>query len=380
MTDENPAEPREEQVDQEQGDASQAAVNKGGKAVAILILVSLTWYLVADRFTPYTDQARVQGYVIGVAPQVSGTVTEVLAKNNQWVDAGDVLFRIDSSQYEIALQKARSDYENAVRQVDAGSAGVTAARANLRASLANLDKAQRDTDRLQRLRQEDPGTISERRLEISQANLDAARAGVAAAEAAIQQAIEAKGGESGEDNTILKVARTGVEKAELDLQRTEVRADSRGVITDLRTEVGQFAGAGAPVMTLVAFTDVWISAEFTENNLGRMREGTPVDILLDVYPGQVFSGAVSSIGLGVSTTQAPPPGTLPKIDNNRDWLRQSQRFPVIVRFDGELDREFVRQLRIGGQASVVAYNEGSGLVAWLGKIFVRIMSLLAYAY
>ena len=360
-------------------DSAPAVVKRGGLAVAALIAVSLLWYLLADRFTPYTDQARIRAYVVGVAPQVSGVVREVWAQNNQRVEEGERLFQIDPLQYEIALARARSDLENAERQVGAGDAAVEAARANLRAAEANREKAEKDTRRLQSLRQEDPGTISTRRLEISRATLDQARAAVAAAEAQIQQAIEQKGGD-GEDNTVLKIARTAVEKAELDLQRTVVRASSRGVVTDLRAEVGLYAGAGSPVLTLVALTDVWVSADYTENNLGHLRAGTPVEILFDAIPGHVFDGHISSIGLGISAENAPPPGTLPTVDNNRDWLRQAQRFPVNVRFDPSQDEALGEQLRIGGQVSVIAYGEGSGPLKWLGMIYIRLMSLLSYAY
>ncbi len=361
-------------------DDAPTAVKRGGKVIGIVILLSLVWHLASDRFTPYTTQARVQGYVIGVAPQVSGVVTEVYVSNNERVEAGQPLFRIDPAQYEIALAKARSDYENALSQVEAGDAGVAAARANLSIALAGLDKAQKDTDRLQRLYSEDPGTISTRRLEVSQATLDQSKARVTAAEAAILQAIQAKGGDSDETNTILSIARTGVEKAELDLERTVVTATDMGEITDLRVDVGAFAGAGHPLMTLISLNDVWIQAEFTENNLGNIKAGTPVEILFDSLPGQVFDGELSNIGLGVSSTQAPPPGTLPSVSNNRDWLRQSQRFPVLVRFDQKQTEELISQLRIGGQASVIAYGEGAWLTKILGGLYIRVMSFLSYAY
>ncbi len=356
-------------------------VKRGGAIIAIIILLSLTWYLAADRLTPYTTQARVQAYVVGVAPQVSGYVVEVNAQNNQQVEAGQQLFKIDTTQYDIALAKAQSDYENALRQVDAGDAGVDAARANLRSAQANLMKAQKDTSRLERLYKEDPGTISTRRLEISRATLDQSRAAVAAAQAGIAQAIEAKGGASDEEtNTILRIARTSVEKAQLDLERTVVKASSRGVITDLRTDVGMYAGAGGPLMTLVSFHDVWVQAEFTENNLGNIRAGTPVEILFDVLPGQVFAGEIGNIGLGISAAQPPPPGTLPSISNNRDWLRQAQRFPVVVRFPVDQEPGLREQLRVGGQASVIAYSDDAWLTAVLGKLYIRLMSLFAYAY
>jgi multidrug resistance efflux pump len=111
-----------------------------------------------------------------------------------------------------------------------------------------------------------------------------------------------------------------------------------------------------------------------------MRPGTPVDIVFDVLPGHVFKGHVRSIGLGVSAGNSPPPGTLPSIDNNRDWLRQSQRFPVIIGFDARQDPDLPRYLRVGGQASVLAYGEGSGILKLLGKLYIRVASLLSYAY
>ena len=371
----------DETLDNSPKEASAAVtVRRGGLTVGLVIVLSLAWYLMADRFTPYTDQARLQGYVIGVAPKVAGVVTRVWVANNEEVEAGQPLFEIDTSQYEIALQKARSDLENAQRQVAAGSAMVESARANLRAARANEVKAEKDLSRLQRLYQEDPGTISQRRLEISQASLDQARAAVTAAEADIQRAIEQKGGDDEQDNTLLKTAQSAVDKAELDLANTTVQASSAGVITDLRADVGQFAGTGSPVMTLIAVHDLWISAEFTENNLGHLRAGSPVDIVLDALPGRVLSGTVRSIGLGISAGQPPPPGTLPTIQNSRDWLRQSQRFPVIIDFELPGDHSLRRQLRVGGQASVIAYSEGHGILALLGSAYIRVMSWLSYAY
>lgn len=360
--------------------AAEKVVKRGGQTVALVIMLSLVWYLLADRYTPYTTQARVQGYVIGVAPKVSGLVTQVWAENNREVQEGEQLFEIDRSQYEIALRKARSDLENARRQVQAGRAAVDAARANLEAAHANRVRAEKDFDRLERLHSQDPGTISTRRLEMSRASLDQAIAAVSAAESNVQAAIEQMGGEDEASNAILQSAQSAVARAELDLSNTFVTASSRGVITDLRADVGQFAGAGSAVMTLIAVHDLWISAEFTENNLGHMQSGTKVEILFDVVPGKVFSGRVRSIGIGVSAGQSHPPGTLPTIQNNRDWLRQSQRFAVIVDFDPNQHRELRSQLRIGGQASVMALTEGHGLLNLLGQLYMRIMSWLSYAY
>ena len=366
-------------AEEKQKDAKQV-VKKGGIGVALAIVLSLTWYLLADRYTPYTSQARIEGYVVGVAPEVAGTVTRVWARNNQEVEKDQPLFEIDRSQYQIALDRARSDLENAGRQVGAGSEAVNAARANLLAARANERKARQDADRLERLHKEDPGTISVRRVEVSQATLEQARAQVTAAQADIQRAIEQMGGDDAADNTILKTALTAVAKAELDLANTLVKAPSRGVVTDLTADVGRYAGTGSPVLTLIVIDDVWINAEFTENNLGHVEVGTPVEILFDVLPGRVFKGEVRSVGLGTSPGGDQPAGTLPTIQNNRDWLRQSQRFPVIIGFDTQQDAALQRNLRIGGQATVMAYSEGTSVLKLLGKAYIRLASVLSYAY
>ena len=378
LPDETKAQSMEDE--QETDKAATASVRNGALIIGLLIVFSLGWYLLADRFTPFTTQARVQGYVVGVAPKVAGVVTQVWVRNNQAVEAAQPLFEIDPSQYQIALKRAQSDLGNARSQVDAGTAAVESARANLRAALANELKAEKDYTRLARLHREDPGTISVRRLEVSQASLDQARAKVSAAEAGIQQAIEQKGGDDDDSNAILKSAQSALEKAQLDLANTVVKASSRGVITDLRAEVGQYAGTGSPVMTLVAIDDVWINAEFTENNLGHMRPGRSVEILFDALPGQIFQGEVRSIGLGISAGQAQPPGNLPTVENNRDWLRQAQRFPVVIGFDITQQESLRRQLRVGGQASVIVYSSEGGLLRMLGRAYIRLKSWLSYGF
>ena len=160
-----------------------------------------------------------------------------------------------------------------------------------RAAEADEIKAEKDLNRLRRLREQDPGTISIRRLEGSQASLDSARARVSKAQSDIQRAIEQMGGEDDADNAFLQAAESALAKAELDLSNTLVRATAPGVITDLRADVGAFAGTGAPVMTLISVHDVWVNAAFTENNLGHLAVGNEVEILFDVAPGRVYSGS-----------------------------------------------------------------------------------------
>jgi multidrug resistance efflux pump len=354
---------------------------KGIKWVLLLILLSLTWYLLADRFTPYTQQARVGAFVIPVASEVAGRVTRVNVRNNQDVKSGEILFEVDPQPYQIAVDRARADLESTRRQIGASTAGIASAQANLRAAQANELKARQDNQRLEGLYREDPGTISVRLLEVSRANREQAVSQVAAARAEVQRAREQEGG-SEEDNALLRSAATALSKAELDLSNTQIRARSAGLITDLRTDAGQFAAAGSPVMTLIAIHDVWISADMTENNLGLVKLDTPVSIVLDALPGEVFEGRVRSVGYGVSVGQTPAPGTLPSVQNSRDWLRPAQRFPVIIEFSQDsMDKlRDGRAIRAGGQAEVMAFPTEGNPLNPLGHVFVGFMSWLSYAY
>lgn len=351
---------------------------KATKGVVGLIVVSMIWYLLADRFTPYTQQARVQAYVVSVAAEASGRVTRVLVRDNQEVKAGDVLFEVDSEPYRIGVDRARADLESTRRQVGASTAGIDSALASLRAAIANEVKARQDSERLERLYREDEGTVSLRRLEVARATHEQAQSQVAAARAEVERAREQQGGNEAE-NAQLRAAAASVAKAELDLANTRIKARSGGVITDLRTEVGQFAAAGNPVMTLIAIRDVWISADMTENNLGHLEPGTPVAIALDSLPGEVFQGRVRSIGYGVSVGQSAPPGGLPTVQNSRDWLRPAQRFPVIVEFE-QVERARLHNVRVGGQAEVMAFPDQGNPLNPLGRVFLHAMSWVSYLY
>jgi multidrug resistance efflux pump len=354
---------------------------KGIKWVLLLIFLSLGWYLLADRFTPYTQQARVGAFVIPVAAEVAGRVIRVNVRNNQDIKTGDVLFEVDPQPYQIAVDRAVADLESTRRQIGASSAGIVSAQASLRAAQANELKARQDNQRLEGLYRQDRGTISVRLLEVSRASLEQAVSQVAAARAEVQRAREQEGGND-EVNATLRSAATALSKAQLDLANTRIRARSSGLVTDLRTDVGQFAAVGTPVMTLIAIHDVWISADMTENNLGRIKPETPVAIILDALPGEVFAGHVRSIGFGVSVGQPPAPGTLPSIQNSRDWLRPAQRFPVIIEFSAASKTRLQDSgaVRAGGQAEIMAFPTKGNPLNLLGRFFVAMMSWLSYAY
>jgi multidrug resistance efflux pump len=283
---------------------------------------------------------------------------------------------VDPGNYELALENALANLETARQGTGASTANVDAAEAAVGAARANLRRAEQDTMRLQRIKEQDPGAISDRRLESSEAALDVAREQLLGARAQLESARQNLG-QTGDENSRIRQAQAAVDKARLDIEKTTVVAPVDGLVTDVRVEIGKFAAAGSPQLTFVATQDVWIQADFTENNLGRVERGDRVEILFDVFPGRVFEGKVRGMGFGVDVDKAQL-GSLPTIRNDREWLRDAQRFPVDVEFDMALEDK--RKLRVGAQACVIIYTGDSIILNAFGKLQVRIATLLSYAY
>jgi multidrug resistance efflux pump len=339
--------------------------------------VLMAWYLIADRVTPYTTQARVHALVVPIAAEVAGSVSDVSVSSNQFVDAGDVLFTIDSERYRLAVATAEANLQSARQATGASAANVDAAEAQLGAARASQRRAEQDAVRLLRIKTEDPGAISERRIESAEATLAVTKSQVGAAEAGLERARQDLG-ESGDENSRILQAQAGLDQAELDLARTTITAPDSGVVTDVRVNRGNFAQAGAPLMTFLATQDIWVQADFTENSLGNIKRGDTVELVFDALPGKVIKGTIRTTGFGVNVDSAPL-GSLPTIDNDRNWLRDAQRFSVLVNF--ELPNADDRLgIRIGAQASVIVYTGDGFLFNTIGKLKMRLVSIFTYAY
>ena len=374
MTDETSKdgqEPNEEATSK----APQDPVRRWTLIILALCGVLMVYYIVADRITPYTTQARVNALVVPIAAEVSGTVTEVAVRSNQLVAQGDLLFQVDRERYELAVETAQANLQSARQATGASTANIDAAKAQVVSAQANLLRAEQDVVRLRRIKEEDPGAISDRRVEMAEASYTAAKGSVQAAEANLERARQDLGA-TGEANFRILQAQAGLEQAQLDLARTSVVAPDDGVVTDVRVDRGNFAQAGAPLMTFLASHDIWVQADFTENNLGNIKPGDKVDIVFDALPGEVVKGTIRTTGFGVNVESAPL-GALPTIDNDRQWLRDSQRFSVLVDFDLP-NAEDRRGIRVGAQASVVVYTGGGFLFNSIAWLKMHLLSILTY--
>lgn len=342
-----------------------------------LCVVLMAYYLVADRITPYTAQARVHAVVVPIAPEVSGTVIDVSVSSNQAVAAGDLLLTIDREKYALAVATAEANMQQARQATGVSTANVDAARAQVETARATLYRSSQDASRLRRIKQEDPGAISDRRLESAEASLSISQAQLDAAEASLEKAIQDLGQEGDANSRILQ-AQVALDAANLDLSNAEVRAKADGIVTDVRVDRGNFANAGAALMTFLATRDVWVQADFTENNLGNIKPGDRVGIVFDALPGKVMKGTIRTTGFGVQVDSAPL-GSLPTIENSREWLRDAQRFSVIIDFD--LPEKNDRMgIRVGAQASVIVYTGDGFLFNTLGRFKMWLESLITYAF
>ena len=340
-------------------------------AVCISIFI---WYLFADRFAPYTDQARIKTLVVPLVPRVSGHLTEVNVRLHSIVKADQLLFQLDKEPFELAIRKAEADLENVAQHVGALTATVKSSVGRLGVAKAQLDRAQRNFDRTQDVLAKNPGALSQADKDRTETSLAQAVEKVSSAEADLEKAKQ-KLGTSGDDNAQLRAAIVTLEQAQLDLAFSSVHAPSKGVIESFNIDIGYYAQAGQPLATFISTHDVWIQADMRENNIGNIEQGAEVEFSLDIAPGQIFNGTVRSIGYGVSSGDNNNRGALPTVSSSSGWLRDPQRFPVIIKID---DEEALRLIRSGGQADVLVYTGGNPILNLIGWFQIRISSWLSY--
>jgi len=254
---------------------------------------------------PWTRDGRVRADIIGIAPDVSGFVAEVLVSDNAVVRKGDPLFRLDRARFQLALQQAGAVVESRA---------------------ATLERARRDERRYDRL---DEGIVSVQKRE--QAHSDAA-----AAEGAWQEAVAAR------------------DLAQLNLERTEVHAPADGTITNLTLRPGAYVAAGSPVMALVDASSLHVQGYFEETKIPRIHVGDPVEVRLMGLRDTPLSGQVESIAGGIADREQTS-GLVANINPTFSWVRLAQRIPVRIRLDQVPDDA---RLIPGRTATVVVMPNG----------------------
>jgi multidrug resistance efflux pump len=367
--------PEQNVIDQADAQATEdRLVRKITIRVLIAALVLFTWYIAADRLTPSTNQARVRGYVVPIAPQVPGVVTDVNVDMNQAVEKGQVLIQIDPDTYELAVKQARAELEKAGQSVGASTADVSSAQARLVEAKARLRSVQSGAQRIIAI--QDTGVVTEAEVDKAKADLAGAEARVVEAVASLERARENLGA-VGSDNADVVRAMAKLEQAQLDLSRSVLYAPSDGGVTNVRVHVGFYANIGQSVMTFISSSDVWLEAYMRENNIEHINQGDEVELVLDSMPGRIHQATVVSVGFGVADDSGNQIGELATVQAPTGWLRDAQRFPVIVRFD---DDSTVGHRREAGQADVMIYATDNFFMNGLAWMWIRVIALLSYLY
>jgi multidrug resistance efflux pump len=351
-----------------------ASPNPLRRLALLIVLLALVLFMLSifmERRTPSTTQAQVQAYVVGIAPEVAGRVIEVNVTDNSRVKADQVLFRIDPSRYQIAVEGAEASLAQVGQSIGASTATVDAAQAKLVGAQTDRDNLREQYARASELVAR--GVYSRARYDTTKSAFDQAEAKVQGAQAELDKAKEQLG-PAGNDNPQLKEALAALQRAQLDLERTTIRAPSDGVVTNLQLSIGQVVSAGASAMTFIDVGTIWISAAFKENSLENVAVGNRAVILFDALPGQLFSAKVESVGLGVSGGTTDPNTGLPTIRNDSGWVKEAQRFPVRL----TMVTQPKTGIRYGSQASVVIYTGDHPVTNALGTLWIRIMSVLTY--
>lgn len=349
-------------------------VKKITQIALVVIAVVFVWYVVADRLAPWTDQARVQAYIVPIVSQVAGRVIDINVGKDQEVQQGEVLLKIDPSDYQLAVDNAKTNLELAGQDIGANTASVSTAQAKVVEAQANVDHLKAQGKRVFELEEQE--IYSRARGDQARSAIIKADAQLVSAQAELEKAKQTLGAK-GEENPKIRSALAKLKKTQIDLSRTTIIAPSHGGITNLKIDEGHYASVGAPLMTFIEVENVWVKANLRENSIANIKVGTPVEIILDSAPGRIFNGKVNSMGFAVSHEKGGAIGDLETIESKAGWLRDAQRFPVYISFDDDSTRGY---RRLGGQADVQFYSTDNWLINSLGWIWIRLLSWFSFIY
>ena len=329
--------------------------------VVLVAVIAATgyWYLTKDQAT--TDDAYTDGHAVTIAPQVSGTVTALHVNDNQSVKAGDVLIEIDPRAYAAARDQAQGNLQVAEAQLAharinlewAGTeypAKLAGAKAQLAAAQATWFKADADARRQRGLPRQ---ATTQQDIDNANAGLKSAEAQVDQAQAAVRQAdmVQQFVGEAQAQVRQLEaqvtLAQAQLDQAALNLSWTKVVAPQDGWITKRNVEKGNYVQAGQSILSIVT-PDIWVTANFKESQLSRMRAGQKVDISIDAYPELKLTGHIDSIQLGSGSrfTAFPPENA------TGNFVKIVQRIPVKIVIDSGLNPDLPLPLGLSVEPTV----------------------------
>jgi membrane fusion protein, multidrug efflux system len=291
-------------------------------------IISIVVYLLGGRYME-TDNAYIKSQKVPVSASVSGAVKEVLVDENQAVKAGQLLFRLDQAPFRIAVAKADAKLKQVRNDLAALKISYKEKQAEISLARSNYDYAVKDQQRQSDLASKN--FISAAKLDDVKHNTDVNVQQIALLEQDMNRIGESLGGSPDtpvEQQSAYLAALAELDQARLDLANTEIRASMDGRVSK-PPKVGQFIATGSTAMVLVA-DDVWIEANFTEDDLTYVHPGQAVKISIDTFPDSKLHGVVESL----SPATGAEFSLIPAQNATGNWVKIAQRVPVRIRFDG----------------------------------------------
>jgi membrane fusion protein, multidrug efflux system len=306
-------------------------VRIAGRAIGALIVLGaivLSVYVTRLYYEyPRTDDAYVHANIVGIAPHVSGPITELPVEDNQHVRQGQLLFVVDARPYRSVVDKAEADLALTNLQISALGDAIRAARARETQLQADAAYDRQYLQRIQPLLNRHFVTAND--VFNARSRLEAAEAAVASAHSEVSKA-ENDLGQYGDINARRKAAEAALYDARLNVEYCYVRAPFDAYVTNLNIAVGQYANEGREVMSLVDNRTWYVLANFRENFLGYIRPGMKVEVYLLSYPNKRFHGRVQGVGWALYQGNGATIAGLPEVEETLNWVRLSQRFPVRI--------------------------------------------------
>ncbi|MET0291933.1 MAG: HlyD family secretion protein [Steroidobacteraceae bacterium] len=299
----------------------------------VFVLGFAAWFYVTGGRHQETEDAYVQSARVAISANVAGRVVELAVHDNQRVEQGDLLYRLDDAPLRISVDAADARLANARLEVEALKANWRQRRSEVASAREAFAFQQSESARQKRLLAS--SIASQAAVDRATHALDDARGALSSAEQRANAVLAQLGGDADiapERHPSVRQAQAALDAAKLDLSYATVYAPVDGVVTRVeRLQVGNYVAAHAPVFALVATDDVWVEANFKEDQLAHMQPGQEATIRIDSYPGRVFHGQVASLSPGTGSQFS----LLPPENATGNWVKVVQRVPVRIELSAD---------------------------------------------
>jgi membrane fusion protein (multidrug efflux system) len=321
-----------------------------GAFAAIAIAYGAYW-LIALRYLQSTDDAYVNGNVVQITPQISGTVVAIGADDTQFVVAGEPLVRLDQADAKVALDQADAQLAKTVREVRSLFATSAQLQATVAMRQSDLDRVSDDLARRERLASS--GAVSGEEIQHARDAFASAKAALLAAREQLEANRVRVDRTTVENHPDVQNASAQVRDAYLTYARTVLPAPVAGFVAKRAVQLGQRVSPGSPLMAIVPLDQVWVDANFKEPQLATMRVGQPVKLTADLYGTKIeYHGKVAGFGAGTGSAFA----LLPAQNATGNWIKVVQRVPVRIALDEHELAAHPLQVGLSMQVAVDTHN------------------------